>query len=80
MAVALSTQSSHRPLAGRSRAAERITRLLGRLLRPAAGGAKPLDPAQLSPYWLRDLGLPEDYGRSHLHGGLADWTRLDRYR
>jgi hypothetical protein len=30
----------------------------------ARGGARPLDPAAMSPHWLRDLGLPEDYGRT----------------
>jgi hypothetical protein len=36
---------------------------LARLFRPRAG-PRPLDPAALSPRWLRDLGLPEDYGRT----------------
>jgi hypothetical protein len=39
-----------------------LGRALGHLFR-ARGGPRPLDPAALSPHWLRDLGLPEDYGR-----------------
>ena len=80
MAIALSTLGSHRPLSGRSRLAERIAGFLGRLLRPAARRPKPLDLTQFPPHWLRDLGLPEDYGRFRRHEGLVDWTRLDRYR
>ncbi len=36
---------------------------LARLFR-TRGGPRPLDSAALSPHWLRDLGLPEDYGRT----------------
>lgn len=82
MATALSTLGSHRPSLGHSRAAGLgpIKRLLSRLSRPVASGPRPLDLALLSPHWLRDLGLPEDYGRPSYDEGLVDWTRLERRR
>ena len=60
-------------------AAERLARLLGRLLLPAARGPELLDPARLSPHLLRDMGLPEDCGRP-ARASLADWSRLERPR
>ena len=60
-------------------AAERLARLLGRLLRPAASGPELLDPAQLSPHLLRDMGLPVDGSRPS-RASLADWSRLERRR
>lgn len=82
MATALSTLGSRRPSLGYSRAAGLgpIKRLLGYLSRPATNGPRPLDLAQLSPHWLRDLGLPEDYGRPSYDEGLVDWMRLERRR
>lgn len=60
-------------------AIERLARLLGRLFRSSRNEPGPPDPADLSPYWLRDIGLPEDYGRRH-EDRMDDWLRLERRR
>lgn len=59
-------------------AAERLARLLGRLVRSARNEpGPPPDPAGLPPRWLRDIGLPEDYGRRY-EDRMDDWFRLGR--
>jgi hypothetical protein len=60
-------------------AAERLARVLGRLVRPGARGPELLDPAELSPHLLRDIGLPEDCGRRS-RASTAHWSRPEHRR
>ena len=60
-------------------AAERLARILRDLFRFARNEPGPVDPAELSPHWLRDIGLPEDYGRPS-RADPAEWARLEHRR
>jgi hypothetical protein len=79
MAVALSTQArtaARWPFA----AAERITRLLARLLRPAASGCEAPRSGAALPVLAARPRAARGLRTTRHHEGLADWTRLDRYR
>lgn len=74
--MTLTTLGSVRVLP-RLAAAGWLGRALARLVPGGRRGPGPLDPAALSPHWLRDIGLSEDAARVRQEG-LLDWARLER--